>query len=200
MQLQDIRPAIALIQNNPVVSDLRSHTYLSTYPQILSTAQGDEVQGPQFKQLALMVYGWMPRVLRIDNAYFPFALHAANAAKDATPETFADIPIQHVANCLHSMVGASKLLHFLNPNVFPIWDSKIQAFRRLPNGNNEMSKIENYLDYVEEVHAIVREEGFEEFYTQYGISHANRLRRSNIDLYAVSHLRAIEASAFELTP
>lgn len=200
MLLQDIQPAIAVIRNNPVVTDLRSHTYLSTYPEILALVQEEEIQAPQFKELALMVYGWMPRVLRIDSAHFALALRAANAAKYATPEAFQNIPIQHVANCLHSMVGASKLLHFINPNVFPIWDSKIQAFRGLPNGNYDMSNIENYLEYVRDVHAIVGEEGFDEFYAQYGIVHATRLNHSNIEEYQVSHLRAIEASAFELAP
>jgi hypothetical protein len=28
----------------------------------------------------------------------------------------------------HSMVGASKLLHFVNPQAFAIWDSKIYRF------------------------------------------------------------------------
>jgi hypothetical protein len=200
MLLQDIQPAIAVIQNNPVVTDLRSHTYLSTYPEILALVQEEEIQAPQFKQLALMVYGWMPRVLRIDSAHFSLALQAANAAKHAMPEDFEHIPIQHVANCLHSMVGASKLLHFINPNVFPIWDSKIQAFRGLPNGNNDMANIESYLEYVRDVHLVVGEEGFDEFYAQYSIAHANRLNHSNIEEYQVGHLRAIEASAFELAP
>lgn len=200
MRLQDIQPAIVLIQNSPVVTDLRSHTYLSTYPEILALVQEDEIQAPTFKQLALMVYGWMPRVLRIDNAHFTSALQAANSAKQATREAFENIPIQHIANCLHSVVGASKLLHFINPNVFPIWDSKIQAFRGLPNGNYDMSNIDNYLEYVGDVHAIAREEGFDEFYARYGVVHANRLNRSNIEEYQVSQLRAIEASAFELAP
>ncbi|WP_052761295.1 hypothetical protein [Sedimenticola thiotaurini] len=200
MRLQDIQPAIALIQNNPVVTELRSHTYLSTYPDIIALGQETEIQAAQFKQLALMVYGWMPRVLRIDSAHLPAALQAANTAKEATAEGFEIIPIQHIADCLHSMVGASKFLHFINPNVFPIWDSKIQAFRGLPNGNYDMSNIENYLEYVRDVHVIAREDGFDEFYERYCVVHANRLNQSNIEEYQVGNLRAIEASAFELAP
>ena len=200
MRLQDIQPAIDLIQNSPVVTELRSHTYLSTYPEIIALGQEAGIQAPQFKRLALMVYGWMPRVLRIDSAHFPAALQAANAAKQATAEGFENIPIQHIADCLHSMVGASKLLHFINPNVFPIWDSKIQAFRGLPNGNYDMSNIENYLEYVRDVHAIVREDGFDEFYERYCVVHEYRLNESNVEAYQVGNLRAIEASAFELAP
>ena len=198
MQLQDIQPAISHIQNHPVVTDLRSLTYLSTYPEILALVDEDEIQASQLKQLALMVYGWMPRVLRIDRAHFQSALQVANAAKLATPEIFENIAIQHIANCLHSMVGASKLLHFINPNVFPIWDRKIQAFRGLPNGNNDMSNIENYFAYVRDAHSIVEENGFNEFYAQYNSVHENRLKQCKVDFYQVGQLRAIEASAFEL--
>lgn len=198
MKLQDILPAIALIQNNPVASDLRSHTYLSTYPEIMTLVQGDKIQAPMFKQLALMVYGWMPRVLRIDNAHLTSALQAANAAKQATPEDFGNIPIQHIANCLNSVVGTSKILHFINPNIFPIWDSKIQKFRGLPSGNYHMSNTDNYLEYISDVHGIVREDGFNMFYARYEIAQNNRLTRSGIREYRVGKIRAIEASAFEL--
>lgn len=200
MRLQDIQPAIGLIQDGPVVTDLRSHTYLSTYPEILALLHGGEIHSSQFKQLALMVYGWMPRILRLDSAHFQLALQTANSALQATPESFENTPIQHIANCLHSMVGASKLLHFISPNVFPIWDSKIQAFRGLPNGNYDMSNINNYLEYVGNVHAIVADEGFSEFYNQYSIVHTNRLNQSNIPAYQVGYIRSIEASAFELAP
>jgi len=70
----------------------------------------------------------------------------------------------------------------------------------LPDGNYDMSNIENYLEYVRDVHAIVREDGFDEFYERYSVVHANRLKQSNIEEYQVSNLRAIEASAFELAP
>lgn len=201
MRLRDIQPAISIIQNHPVVSDLRSHTYLSTYPEIVTFLQGaDEIQASQFRQLALMVYGWMPRVLRIDLVHFPLAVQAANSALHASTQTYENTPIQHIANCLHSMVGASKLLHFINPNVFPIWDRKIQAFRGFSIGNYDMSNIMNYIEYVSNVHAIAGENGFIDFYNQFCAAHEIRLRMNNIDFYQVSHLRSIEASAFELAP
>jgi len=199
MHLQDIQAAIAAMQNGMVVNDLRSHTYLSTYPEILSFVQEGEIQAAELKQLALMVYGWMPRVLRIDNAHLPAALQAANEAKASTVENHEEVPVQHIANCLHSLVGASKLLHFVNPNVFPIWDSRIQTFRGRPNGNHNMSNIGNYHEYVREVHAIVREEGFGQFYEEYTVVHINRLNQNDIGEYQVSEIRAIEASAFELS-
>ena len=201
MNLQDIQPAIAAIQNNLFITDLRRYTYLSTYPDIIVYTQGiDEIQVSQFQQLAMMAYAWMPRVLRIDKAHLQLAIQAVNDATQTTIQNYQNIGIQNIAMCLHSVVGASKLLHFANPNVFPIWDRKIQAFRDLPNGSYNMSKIQNYIDYVDNTHAIVTEEGFNDFYLQYGKVHVNRLNLSNISLYQVGHLRTIEASAFELAP
>ena len=39
------------------------------------------------------------------------------------------VGVADVAACLHSLVGASKVLHFVNDSVFPIWDSRIETYR-----------------------------------------------------------------------
>lgn len=201
MNLQDIQPAIAAIQNNPVVSDLRSHTYLSTYPDIINFAKAYTPNNArQFRQLALLVYGWMPRVLRIDPAHSQQAIAAITAASNANISNYQNIAIQDIANCLHSLVGASKLLHFINPNVFPIWDSKIQAFRNLPNGNYDMANIQNYHAYVDDVHNIIADQNFNAYYAAFVGVFNNRLEQSNINQYQVGAIRAVEVSAFELAP
>lgn len=201
MDLDDIRPVLAEIQDNPVVTDLRSHTYLSTYPGIIQFAQQiNPDSDQQFRQLALMVYGWMPRVLRIDPAHVQQAVVAMEAARNATIGNYKVINISHIKNCLHSLVGASKLLHFLNPEVFPIWDKRIQSFCRRPNSNYSMRKVDNYYQYADEVHAITCGPDFPEFFNQYCAANANRLASSNIENYQVSQIRAVEASAFELAP
>ncbi len=166
MNLGDIQPAIEKINNNPVVTDLRAHTYLSTYPHIINMAREiNPNSSQQFHQLALMVYGWMPRVLRINPIHSQSATMGIVVARNATIANYKDVNIQHIADCLHSLVGASKLLHFINPDVFPIWDSKIQAFCGRSNSHNAMDKLENYQQYVGEVHSIIYgEPNFLRFY------------------------------------
>ncbi len=200
MNLVHIWPAIEVINSNPVVADLRAHTYLSTYPSIINkAAEIDPNSQQQFYQLALMVYGWMPRVLRIDPIHTQSAIMAMVAARNITIENYKDVNIQHIADCFHSLVGASKLLHFINPNVFPIWDSKIQAFCGRANAHNAMRNLANYQSYVDEVHSITIDPAFQGFYNDYLAANAQRCAQSNIAAYQVSTIRAIEASAFELS-
>ena len=136
MNLAAIRPAIASVLANPVVTELRNHTYLATYPGIIAIGTAPGVApGVKFHQLATLVYGWMPRIIRIDPRHSAGAITAFGMAIAATPHTFDHVAIQSIADCLHSVVGASKLLHFANPDIFPIWDSNIEAFRALPGSD-----------------------------------------------------------------
>jgi hypothetical protein len=180
--------------------DLRAITYLATYDNIrsLATAPGAIGLG-RFNQLATMVYGWMPRVVRIDPAHVTPALAAVAAAQRATPATVHTVPITALANCLRSLVGASKVLHFVNDAVFPIWDSKIETFRLggvLPYG--QMTHVANYLAYVTEVHAIRGDPAFAPFFAGFTAAMNTRLTAIGVPLYAMSEVRAIEAAAFEL--
>jgi hypothetical protein len=197
MKLADIQPAIASVFANPVVTDLREHTYLATYSGMIAigaaTADSNAVR---FNQLSTMVYGWMPRIIRIDPAHSPDAVEAMALAITATPASFAHVPIQHISDCLHSVVGASKLLHFINPDVFPIWDSKIEGFRARPR--SDVTSAEQYLYYVREVHQIRAEPGFPTFYGTFQAAYSARLLASGIPIYLINEVRAIEAAAFEL--
>lgn len=198
MDLNDIQPAIALLNNNPPVKELRSHTYLSTYPVILAIGDLQNVVGPfDFKHLALLVYGWMPRVLRIDQAHLNRAVTACNTAQNATVDTDVSTVIRDIARCLHSVVGASKLLHFINPDIFPIWDSKIQRFRNPENSN--MQNIQLYLEYKEDVHTIINNPLFPDFFHNFSAAYTNRLAHSNIAPYEIGHMRAVESAIFELS-
>lgn len=197
MKLSDLKPAIAEISAKPVVTDLRGHTYLTTYPEIVSFGEAPEpIDERRFRRLAAMAYGWMPRILRIDADYAKDAVVALNAAKSASAETASEVPIEIIASCLHSVVGASKVLHFVNPSVFPIWDSKIEDFRDDQNSN--INSAEHYLRYVGEVHKIRAEPDFPSFYTEFCAAYSNRLVKSGIDPYVVTEVRAVEAAAFEL--
>jgi hypothetical protein len=81
------------------------------------------------------VYGWMPTILRTfpaeheRPAYAPKigALAAASCWEEAAAALQAQPEVDVLRLCNNASVGASKFLHFLNPNVFPIWDSNIQA-------------------------------------------------------------------------
>lgn len=209
MDLADILPASTKIAAAPSSLNSRAVTYLATYSSIraLGAAPG-AITLDRFNQLIAMVYGWMPRVMRIDLSYVSPALMALNAAQSATTATYGAVDVDAIANCLRSLVGASKALHFVNDDVFPIWDSNVETFQQRVNGvisaarplpYNYMTNVANYRDYVMEVHAIRAAPGFSTtFLAPFIVSINARLSALGIAPYPISDVRAIEAAAFEL--
>ena len=94
MKLQNIEPALGVMESRLAVEDLRTHTYLSSYPELL--AQAESVQRfcvSSFYQLSLSAYGWMPRVLRVDSTHLDDAVNVLNKARDCNIETYKDLDI-----------------------------------------------------------------------------------------------------------
>jgi hypothetical protein len=202
IKLSDLENNLPNINNDHKKSKddkLREYTYLSTYPEIISFSKNSKLNKIQtFKMLALMTYAWMPRVLRIDDEYLVKAADQLSIAKNVTKNDYKEIKIHLIDNCLHSLVGASKMLHFINPEVFPIWDSKIQIIVGKNNNNYTMKKLENYYRYVDIVYSLIENKKFHSFYKKYNQANHKRLKCMNIEQYKVSQIRAIEASIFEM--
>lgn len=83
----------------------------------------------------------------------------------------------------NSLVGASKLLHFVAPGHFAIWDSNIYAFvfEEQPHPYR-LNKIEKYHIYLEKLGSLQRDARFDSFHQSVN---------SKIG-YQVSKLRALE--------
>lgn len=201
MNLSDLTPAIERISSSPVVDELRAVTYLQTYPSIRAIVQGRvKIDLCLFHQLATAIYGWMPRVIRIDSPYLKSVLVAINDALNIERESFSKVDIMSLANCLHSLVGASKVLHFINPTVFPIWDRRIEELRigKKPS-QSHMGNIESLFSYIHDVHKIVMDDNFQYYFRDFQSAFKLRLIACNILPYEVSKIRAIEYSALVLT-
>jgi hypothetical protein len=199
MILADIKPAVARISPAKPVLELRAYTYLATYPAIVALAsEPSPLDFARFHQIAVMAYGWMPRVLRLDREHAEPALMSLRRARTATVTDLLAGDIEPVARCLHSVVGASKVLHFVNPDVFPISDSGIARFRGVPV--KDLEDEEQYCVYVREVHRIIGESGFDAFRNDFMAAYRARLEVSGITPYEITPVRAVEAAAFELAP
>lgn len=91
----------------------------------------------------------------------------------------------------NSIVGLSKLMHFVNPEVFPIFDSHVYRFLRLVAGKGPVKAIDNsalnqqaaYCDYVKLVHQVIAEDDF----------------KKNIDLYK-NMIKVDGQTLFPITP
>ena len=77
---------------------------------------------------AHFTYGWMPTIVTLRNpsAYAEVA-EILNAAKVGRIISSQDLlHLSAVVN--NSLIGVSKLLHFIRPNKFAIWDSRVCKF------------------------------------------------------------------------
>jgi hypothetical protein len=147
MKHADIEPAIGRIQAAGPVIEPRALTYLATSPALVAYGgASSKIDAPRFHQIAAMTYGWMPRVVRLDPLQVEPTLRALKRAKDAKRPVLGLGDLEAVARCLYSLVGASKILHFMNPKVFPIWDSYIARLRGGPGADPENR--DEYLAYL----------------------------------------------------
>lgn len=201
MKLSELLAAIDLLKKPPPIADLRSTAYLATYPALLATASDTGSDPwPWFCRIAVMTYGWMPRVVRLDMEHAKAAAESLLSAHGVTADGMREIEISPIASSVRSIVGASKMLHFCNPNVFPIWDSRIETFRlRKSPGITHMSTAANYWRYCEDVHSVRAHGDFKAFHAEMQFALASRLRHFEIEPYAISEVRAVELAAFELS-
>ena len=97
---------------------------------------------------AYFVYGWMPKMLKIFNVsqleHITSILNQAKIDQFPTEEELAFLR----DNINNSLVGPSKLLHFINPKCFAIWDSRVFKYIEQRNAYyGDLRSIRNFLDY-----------------------------------------------------
>ena len=202
MDIDGLNRAVPIVRDRYEELTVRQVSYLRTYPILLRLAATErEHSEGHFLQLACAVYGWMPRVVRIDSDRLPDAVAAFENAKRMRGFTGDESVIRAISECLYSVVGASKLLHFVKPDVFPIWDSKVQRnwHRWVEPSQNFMSKPKNYITYASEVHQLIRDPRFNPFFDQFTQAYSTRLEGLGIATYSIGKIRAVEAAAFELS-
>ena len=75
-----------------------------------------------------LIYGWMPTILDNFNVYNDNKLTTLlnNAKKHSDTGSVLAKDIESISKYINnSAVGASKVLHFINPDVYAIWDSRV---------------------------------------------------------------------------
>ena len=119
-----------------LTENLRGMSYLQSYPHLLSyLASCNSITETDYICAAHMVYGWMPTVLTLHfenpatNLKTVVALlNKAKNGDSLLPKKEEEMLSQLAKMTNNSVVGASKLLHFTNPDKYAIWDSKIYKF------------------------------------------------------------------------
>jgi hypothetical protein len=93
-------------------------------------------------------YSWMPTILDLRSNKIQEATEILNYAKQGNRPSSTDLDL--LKSCFNnSLVGSSKLLHFINPEQFAIWDSRV--YRCIFNHEPHSYRVENnqtYIDYL----------------------------------------------------
>ena len=137
-------------------------TYLISYREFLAFfANLQTITRHDLVVGANMVYGWMPRILTFHGsdmeAAFADAVRILNRARGQSPVTSAEIGrLKGLID--NSVVATSKLLHFVNPNVYAIWDSRVCKY--IHGTAYQVGSIECYCEYLDICRQLVAHLGF----------------------------------------
>ena len=92
------------------------------------------------------IYGWMPTILTLKMENIDQVLELLNDVKKG--KMMNQLELEKLKTCINnSMVGLSKLLHFINPLNYAIWDSRIFRYITGKNSLYGIDKAEKYLAY-----------------------------------------------------
>ena len=199
MNIDTLYSAVDLVRASGHLSTDREAAFMRAYPILLSSARLPASSPSEaFLRNASLVYGWMPDSLEPNMSSLKGAAQALAAATQEG-RTIAPKLIEPIAECLGSLVGATRLLHLASPAVFPAWGERVEYFRlqTTPSGYH-MSQTRNYLTFVEEVQEIAAHPLFLTFHHDYCTAYQARLQRLKIPAYPLTEPRVIETAAIEL--
>lgn len=131
-----------------------------TYPHFIKFfADKNNLSEEDFIAGVHMVYGWMPTIPTIhrDELSIEQILEYLHRVKNN--RTLNEVELLALAKVINeSIVGTSKLLHFIAPQTYPIWDSKVYCFvvNESKAPQNKVNNFENYCQYMDVMRDIAK--------------------------------------------
>ena len=140
---------------------LHSEVYKKTYLEISAFFQEqDTLMEKHLILFAQIIYGSMPTMVNIDLECKKGLLNILSEVRDGKIIDFDEIGI--VKNYINnSLVGTSKILHFLNPVNYAIWDSRIHRYVTRRKTSYGIGDIGTYMSYLEKVRRIAEEKEYD---------------------------------------
>jgi len=128
--------------------------YIKSYPHLLeaTTILLNQMKEDSIITIAHLAYGWMPTILKKFDISVNKSKHFLNAVK-VTSYKEANFFLENLKTppINNSWVGTSKVLHFINPSFFPIWDSRVakhfgvSSYLKLKDKQNFI----NFINFIE---------------------------------------------------
>jgi hypothetical protein len=106
-------------------------------------------------------YGWMPTIFDFRSDNFNDAIKTLNNAKNGNIPSVNQLEIlKGLFN--NSLVGTTKLLHFINPQIFAIWDSRVYRYLTGKEAyNHRIGNCETYLSFLTYMVNLTQEKDYE---------------------------------------
>ena len=166
----------------------KENSYHKSYPHFIRFFQENEINEQNLVIASFFVYGWMPTILKKTKINGD-VIEKLNKAKNG--HLFSVKELNDLKGFINnSVVGLSKLLHFINPNIYGIWDSRICKLLTNKNHQQKVNNAKNYREYLDKLQAVKHEMGFEEWVKDiYSIQPKN---------YPDFPLRAVEMTLFHV--
>ena len=146
-------------QTSSIARPRHNDSYLTSYPHLCAFWTDRPVTKESLVQGTHMVYGWMPTTLNVDkNPDVSIEQAAVIASRLRERPTLPALqPFLHDLEVLkavvnNSIVGTSKLLHFMRPDVYPIWDSIVHQSLQGVGSTNDTR---NYIAYCRAIHKML---------------------------------------------
>jgi hypothetical protein len=132
--------------------------YYDAYSALLDFFNNLDLQNEQnVIGAAHAVYGWMPTILKKETKtkeLMEFVWHLRKIEEGPNQKKLALIQLENqiaITKAINgSTVGTSKFLHFVEPNIFPIWDSNIA--RAFETATSKINDPATYLAYCKAIH------------------------------------------------
>jgi len=136
-------------------------TYLETYPHFVNYFNNlNRITFPEMTIGINFTYGWMPTIFDYRSNNFDEAIEILNTVKNGIIPNDKELKIlKGLFN--NSLVGSSKLMHFINPEIIPIWDSRVYTYLTGKRAHNyRVENIINFREYIKFCHSLISDERF----------------------------------------
>lgn len=145
--------------------NLLASSYYVSYPEFVKYFKDiDKIEKHNLIIGINFTYGWMPTILDLWTDEFERALEILNNVKQGRiPNEKELFILKELFN--KSLVGTSKLLHFIRPDLFAIWDSRV--YRYLTGDEayaNRIGDFGAYLEYLQFCEYLSKVKGYNEIH------------------------------------
>lgn len=165
----------------------KKDSYIKSYPEFIKYF---ETNSPVKEHHLIIgshfIYSWMPTILTLKLDNIEEVLRLLNEVING--KVLIEAELETLKTCINnSMVGLSKLLHFINPANYAIWDSRILNYCTGQSSQYGIDKPKNYIAYIKKLNEISKEKQFNELYAAI---------KKYFD-YPITAMRAIEIIMFQ---